>query len=79
MKIVGHRLEPLVVWWTIGLVIAYLFLISLILWLIFQGILLYQAFISGNMSYIEWKLSRYLFIAIIYFAIAGFLRLVRFI
>ena len=79
MKIAGQTREPLVIWWSIGLAIAYIFLTGLILWLVFQGILLYQAFIAGNISYIDWKLSRYLFIAIIYFAIAAVLRLVRFI
>jgi hypothetical protein len=72
-------MESLVFWWSLGCAIAYLFLAALIVWLVFQGILLWQAFLTGDTGYIEWKLTRYLWIAVGYFAIAGFLRLVRFI
>jgi len=79
MRIMNREVESLVFWWSLGCAIAYLFLIALILWLVFQGILLWNAFLFGDSGYIEWKLSRYLFIAIVYFAIAGFLRLIRFV
>jgi hypothetical protein len=79
MKIFRWRIEPLVFWWTLGISIAYLFLFGLIAWLVFQGILIWQAYVSGNFSYIDWKLSRYALIAIVYFTIGGLLRLVRFI
>lgn len=75
----GKRIEPLVFWWTLGIAIAYLFLIGLIAWLIFQGVLLVEAYAIGNFSYIDWKLGRYAFMAVIYFAIGGFLRAIRFI
>lgn len=79
MKVPGRTIEPLVFWWALGVAIAYLFLISLIAWLVFQGVLLWVAYTSGNFSYIDWKLGRYALIAIVYFAIGGFLRAVRFI
>jgi hypothetical protein len=79
MNIFGRRIEPLVFWWILGIAIAYLFLAWLIVWLIFQGVLLWQAFINGNFSYIDWKLGRYALMAVVYFAIGGFLRVIRFI
>jgi len=79
MKIFGRNVEGLVFWWTLGLVIAYAFLIWLIVWLVFQGILMYQAYLVGNFSYISWKLERYLVMAVAYFSIAVFLRAIRFI
>ncbi len=79
MKVRSRKIEPMVLWWTAGVAIAYLFLIAIILWLTFQGILLLQAYVQGNFSYIDWKLSRYLTIAIVYFTIGGFLKLIRFI
>ncbi len=79
MKIGNRDIEPMVLWWGAGVVIAYLFLIGLIAWLTFQGVLLYQAFIGGNFSYIDWKLTRYLYIAIVYFSIGIFFKIIRFI
>jgi hypothetical protein len=79
MRIMNREVESLVFWWSLGCAIAYLFLAALIAWLVFQGILLWQAFLTGDAGYIEWKLTRYLWIAAGYFAIAGFLRLIRFI
>jgi hypothetical protein len=79
MRIMNREVESLVFWWSLGCAIAYLFLIALIVWLVFQGILLWQAFLTGDAGYIEWKLTRYLWIAVGYFAIAGFLRFIRFI
>lgn len=79
MNLFGRRIEPLVFWWALGIAIAYLFLAWLIAWLVFQGILLWQAFSSGNFSYIDWKLGRYALIAVVYFVIGGFLRVIRFI
>jgi len=79
MKVFGRQIEPLVFWWALGVAIAYLFLIGLISWLVFQGILLLGAYGTGNFSYIDWKLSRYALIAVVYFAIGCFLRLIHFI
>ncbi len=79
MKVFGRQIEPLLFWWKLGVVIAYLFLIGSISWLIFQGILICQAYAEGDFSYIDWKLWRYALIAAVYFTLGGFLRLVRFI
>lgn len=79
MKSEGRTIEPLVFWWTFGVVIAYIFLIGLISWLVFQGVLLWQAYCEGNIPYIEWKLGRYAVIALVYVAIGGFFRAIRFI
>jgi hypothetical protein len=79
MNIFGRQIEPLVFWWALGIAIAYLFLAWLIAWLIFQGVLLWQAFGSGNFSYIDWKLGRYALMAVVYFVIGGVLRAIRFI
>lgn len=79
MDLFGRRIEPLVFWWTLGIVIAYLFILWLIAWLIFQGILIWQAYSSGNLSYIDWKLGRYALMAAVYFVIGVFLRAIRFI
>lgn len=79
MKVFGRQVEPLVIWWALGIAIAYLFLIWLIAWLIFQGVLLVEAYNTGNFSYIDWKLWRYALMAVVYFAIGGFLKAIRFI
>jgi len=79
MRMSGRQNESLVFWWTLGVVIAFLFLIGSISWLIFQGVLLYQAYWEGDFSYIDWKFWRYASIAAIYFTMGGFLRLIRFI
>jgi hypothetical protein len=79
MRFMNREVESLVFWWSLGCAIAYLFLICLIVWLVFQGILLWNAYLSGDAGYIGWKLTRYLWIAVIYFSIAGFLRVIRFI
>ena len=79
MRVFGRQIEPLVFWWTLGVVIAYLFLFCLIAWLVYQGVLICQAYADGNFSYIEWKFWRYALVAAVYFAIGSFLRLVRFI
>ena len=79
MRVLNHEIEEVAFWWTAGVAIAYLFLAGLIIWLVFQGVLLYQAFLDGNFSYINWKLSRYLYMAIAYFALGGFLKIIRFI
>jgi hypothetical protein len=79
MKVFGKTVEPLVFWWALGVAVAYLFLIGLIAWLVFQGVLLWDAYITGNFSYIDWKLWRYALIAVIYFAIGGVLRAIRFV
>ena len=79
MNVFGRHIEPLVFWWALGIAIAYLFLIGLIAWLVFQGILLLEAYAAGNFSYIDWKLGRYALMAVVYFAIGVFLRAIRFI
>lgn len=79
MNIFGRHVEPLVFWWALGVAIAYLFLIGLIVWLVFQGVLLWVAYSTGNFSYIDWKLGRYALMAVAYFAIGFFLKAVRFI
>jgi len=79
MNVFGRHIEPLVFWWTLGIAIAYLFLIGLIAWLVFQGVLLWEAYSTGNFSYIDWKLWRYALMALVYFAIGGFLKAIRFI
>jgi hypothetical protein len=79
MNIFGRHIEPLVFWWALGIAIAYLFLVGLIVWLIFQGALILEAYAVGNFSYIDWKLGRYAFMAVIYFAIGVFLKATRFI
>ncbi|MCX6698885.1 MAG: hypothetical protein NTV68_02980 [Methanomicrobiales archaeon] len=79
MNIFGRQVEPLVFWWSLGVAIAYLFLIGLIAWLVFQGVLLWVAYGTGNFSYIDWKLGRYALMAVVYFAIGFFLKAVRFI
>ena len=79
MKVFGRQIEPLLFWWKLGVVIAFLFLFGSISWLIFQGILIGQAYAEGDFSYIDWKFWRYALIAAVYFTLGGFLRLVRFI
>lgn len=79
MNIFGRHVEPLVFWWALGVAIAYLFLIGLIVWLVFQGVLLWVAYSTGNFSYVDWKLGRYALMAVVYFAIGFFLKAVRFI
>jgi hypothetical protein len=79
MNVFGRPIEPLLFWWKLGVVIAFLFLIGSIAWLIFQGVLICQAYAEGDLAYIDWKFWRYAFIAVVYFTLGGFLRLVRFI
>lgn len=79
MNIFGRHVEPLVFWWALGVAIAYLFLIGLIAWLVFQGVLLWVAYSTGNFSYVDWKIGRYALMAVVYFAIGFFLKAVRFI
>jgi hypothetical protein len=79
MNLFGRHFEPLVFWWALGIAIAYLFLIGLIAWLVFQGVLLIEAYSTGNFSYIDWKLWRYALMALVYFAIGSFLKVIRFI
>jgi len=79
MNVFGRHIEPLVFWWALGIAIAYLFLIGLIAWLVFQGVLLWEAYSTGNFSYIDWKLWRYALMALVYFAIGSFLKVIRFI
>ena len=71
--------ETFVILVKLGVVIAYLFLIGSISWLIFQGVLISQAYAEGDFAYIDWKFWRYAAIAAVYFTLGGFLRLVRFI
>lgn len=79
MNVFGRHIEPLVFWWALGIAIAYLFLIGLIAWLVFQGVLILEAYSTGNLSYIDWKLGRYALMAVVYFAIGVFLKAIRFI
>ena len=59
MKVFGRQIEPLLFWWKLGVVIAFLFLIGSISWLIFQGVLICQAYAEGDLAYIDWKFWRY--------------------
>jgi len=74
MRIRKEPVDSLVLTWTIGVLLAYAAIIVFVSWMTFQSILLFQAYFAGNFSYIQWKLTRYLILAVGYFGIGIVLR-----
>jgi hypothetical protein len=68
------KTDGLVLSWTIGLILAYLFLVIFILYIILQVFLIYRGFMTEDYAYIQVKFTRYLYISVGYFGIALFLR-----
>jgi hypothetical protein len=74
MRIRKEPVDSLVLTWTIGVLIAYIAIIAFVSWMTFQSVLLVQAYLAGNFSYIQWKLTRYLILAVGYFGLGIMLR-----
>jgi hypothetical protein len=74
MRPMNLKIDGLVLSWTIGLVMAYLFLLIFLLYIILQVFLLYRGFMMGDYAYIQFKFTRYLYISVGYFGIALLLR-----
>jgi hypothetical protein len=74
MRPMNLKIDGLVLSWTIGLVIAYLFLLIFLLYIVLQVFLLYRGFTMGDYAYIQFKFTRYLYISVGYFGIALLLR-----
>ena len=74
MKRSEDPVDHLVLTWTLGTLIAYAAIIAFVSWMTFQSVLLVQAYFSGNFSYIQWKLTRYLILATGYFGLGIILR-----
>jgi hypothetical protein len=74
MRIRKEPVDSLVLTWSAGVLIAYIAIIAFVSWMTFQSILLFQAYFAGNFSYIQWKLTRYLILAVGYFGIGIVLR-----
>lgn len=79
MRLMNLKTDGLVLSWTIGLVMAYLFLVILILYIVLQVFLLYRGFMMGEYAYIQFKFTRYLYILVGYFGIALLLRWWKFV
>jgi hypothetical protein len=69
----GH-VDTLVLTWTFGVILAYAAIIAFVSWMTFQSVLLVQAYFDGNFSYIQWKLTRYLYLAVGYFGLGIILK-----
>jgi len=74
MRIRKEPIDSLVLTWSFGVFLAYIAIIAFVSWMTFQSILLVQAYFAGNFSYIQWKLTRYLILAVGYFGIGIVLR-----
>ncbi len=74
LRLMNLKTDGLVLSWTIGLIMAYLFLVIFILYIVLQVFLLYRGFTIGDYAYIQFKFTRYLYISVGYFGIALLLR-----
>ena len=74
MKWREEPVDSLVLTWAFGTLLAYAAIIAFVSWMAFQSVLLVQAYFSGNFSYIQWKLTRYLILATGYFGLGIILR-----